>query len=98
MGKDRLHFRVQSEAVIGAIGKSSKEKKAMTDGLTLRVQTLEKKIVDAINSANLPPIIVDLLLNSLLAEVKEAEQSYNPQIKEINLNDEVPSDRDSDKQ
>lgn len=69
----------------------------MTDGLTLRVQTLEKKIVDAINSANLPPIIVDLLLNNLLAEVKEAEQNYKPQLKEINLNDEVPSDRDSDK-
>lgn len=67
----------------------------MADELTLRVQTLEKKIVDAINSANLPPIIVDLLLNNLLKEVKEAEQNYNPQLKEINLNDEVPSDRDS---
>lgn len=70
----------------------------MTDGLTLRVQTLEKKIVDAINSANLPPIIVDLLLSNLLAEVKEAEQNYSPQLKEINLNDEVPGNRDSDKQ
>lgn len=70
----------------------------MTDGLTLRVQTLEKKIVDAINSANLPPIIVDLLLSNLLAEVKEAEQNYKPQLKEISLNDEVPSVRDSDKQ
>lgn len=70
----------------------------MADELTLRVQTLEKKIVDAINSANLPPIIVDLLLNNLLKEVKEAEQNYNPQLKEINLNDEVPSDRDSNEQ
>lgn len=70
----------------------------MTDGLTLRVQTLEKKIVDAINSANLPPIIVDLLLNNLLAEVKEAEQNYNPKLKEINLNDQVPSNGDSNKQ
>ena len=70
----------------------------MTDGLTLRVQTLEKKIVDAINSANLPPIIVDLLLNNLLAEVKEAEQNYKPKLKEIDLNDKVPSGRDSDKQ
>ena len=70
----------------------------MADELTLRVQTLEKKIVDAINSANLPPIIVDLLLNNLLREVKEAEQNYNPQLKEINLNDEVHSNRDSNKQ
>lgn len=70
----------------------------MTDELTLRVQTLEQKIVDAINTANLPPIIVDLLLNNLLKEVKDAEQNYNPQVKEINLNNEVPCDGNSDVQ
>ncbi len=64
----------------------------MADELTLRVQTLEKKVVDAINESNLPPIVVDLLLNNLLKEVKAAEQNYNPQLKEIDLNDKVHRD------
>jgi hypothetical protein len=68
----------------------------MVDELTVRVQTLEKKIVDAVNESNLPPIIVDLLLNNLLKEVKQAELTYEPQpLKEVLLDDKLSSDGNS---
>ena len=61
----------------------------MTDELTRRIQTLEGKIVNAINEADLPPIVVDLMLSNLLYEVREAKKSYDPQVKEVVVNDEI---------
>jgi len=66
------------------------------DELTRRIKLLSEGIIQEINKANLPPIVVDLILSDILREVKDAEDIFEDEqkkeVEEMRKKNEVSCD------